>query len=180
MNPRSLLLVLCHVLSTLRSCLSRKRNSGTSISTSWRNSNFIHQIHLAWQDHPEGLTANTDLLDLDGGNGAAQRAPLGEIDYTLDDEEPVEEEESSAPAEGAASSAPANTVVEGGEQEEEFQQVVRKRGSRGGKDLRKKEFNKYLHQVGVPIGCPSTPLSLAVHLSGLVLSIFKRPPTSPL
>ena len=117
---------------------------------------------------------------MDGGNGAAQRAPLGEIDYTLDDEEPVEEEEPSAPAEGAASSAPANTVVEGGEQEEEFQQVVRKRGSRGGKDLRKKEFNKYLHQVGVPIGCPSTPLSLAVHLSGLVLSIFKRPPTSPL
>ena len=82
----------------------------------------------------------------------------GEVDYDPDipeEEEPIEEQP--VPGEGAAasSSAPAEVPVEvpaeqeEGDQGEEFQ-PVRRRGTRGGGDVRKKNFKKNFHQVGVP------------------------------
>ena len=63
---------------------------------------------------------------------------IGEVDYTPDDEELPEAEDFTAPAEGAALSAPAETALE---EEAEFQ-PVRRRGVRGSKDAKKKEFKR--------------------------------------
>ena len=65
---------------------------------------------------------------------------IGVVDYDPDD---IELEES-APVEGAAPSAPST-----GPQEEEFQRV-RRRGTRGGRDEKKKSFKRQFHQVGLP------------------------------
>ena len=65
---------------------------------------------------------------------------IGVVDYDPDDEEPVEP----APVEGAAPSAPSREAAE-----EEFQQV-RRRGTRAGKDGRKKAFKRHFHRVGLP------------------------------
>ena len=65
---------------------------------------------------------------------------IGVVDYDPDDEELDE----SAPVEGAAPSAPSR-----GPPEEEFQQV-RRRGTRAGRDERKKAFKRQFHKVGLP------------------------------
>ena len=65
---------------------------------------------------------------------------IGVVDYDPDDIEPEE----TAPAEGAAPSAPSSAP-----REEEFQKV-RRRGTRGGKDEKKKSFKRQFHQVGLP------------------------------
>ena len=78
---------------------------------------------------------------------------FGEVDYDPDDlEDPVkQEEEQPAPEEGAASSsAPPEVATEEGADEEGFGKVVRKRGTRGGGDVKKKSFKRNFHQVGVP------------------------------
>ena len=67
---------------------------------------------------------------------------IGVVDYGADDEE-LEEEET-APTEGAAPSAPSRRRAE-----EEFQ-PVRRRGTRAGKDERRKAFRRHFHQVGLP------------------------------
>ena len=71
---------------------------------------------------------------------AAPGDPIGDVDYDPDDAEPEE----AAPAEGAAPSAPSRAP-----REEGFQQV-RRRGTRGGKDEKKKSFKRQFHQVGLP------------------------------
>ena len=71
---------------------------------------------------------------------------IGEVDYTADDQELPEAEDPTAPTEGAALSAPAEAAVEEGA---DFQQV-RRRGTRGRKDAKKKEFKRQYLQVGLP------------------------------
>ena len=71
---------------------------------------------------------------------AAPGDPIGDVDYDPDDAEPEE----AAPVEGAAPSAPSSAP-----REEGFQQV-RRRGTRGGKDEKKKSFKRQFHQVGLP------------------------------
>ena len=71
---------------------------------------------------------------------AAPGDPIGDVDYDPDDAEPEE----AAPVEGAAPSAPSSAP-----REEGFQQV-RSRGTRGGKDEKKKTFKRQFHQVGLP------------------------------
>ena len=66
--------------------------------------------------------------------------PIGVVDYDPDDIEPDE----AAPGEGAAPSAPSSAP-----REEEFQRV-RRRGTRGGRDEKKKSFKRQFHQVGLP------------------------------
>ena len=65
---------------------------------------------------------------------------IGVVDYDPDDEQPDE----TALGEGAAPSAPST-----GPPEEEFQQV-RRRGTRAGRDERKKSFKRQFYQVGFP------------------------------
>ena len=65
--------------------------------------------------------------------------PIGDVDYDPDDAE-----DDPAPTEGAAPSAPSSAP-----REEGFQQV-RRRGTRGGKDEKKKSFKRQFHQVGLP------------------------------
>ena len=66
--------------------------------------------------------------------------PIGDVDYDPDDLELDE----TAPGEGAAPSAPSSAP-----REEEFQKV-RRRGTRGGRDEKKKSFKRQFHQVGLP------------------------------
>ena len=67
------------------------------------------------------------------------RSNIGDVDYDPDDAE-----DDPAPTEGAAPSAPSSAP-----REEGFQQV-RRRGTRGGKDEKKKSFKRQFHQVGLP------------------------------
>ena len=71
---------------------------------------------------------------------AAPVDPIGDVDYDPDDLELDE----AAPGEGAAPSAPSSAP-----REEEFQKV-RRRGTRGGRDEKKKSFKRQFHQVGLP------------------------------
>ena len=66
--------------------------------------------------------------------------PIGVVDYDPDDLELDE----AAPGECAAPSAPSSAP-----REEEFQKV-RRRGTRGGRDEKKKSFKRQFHQVGLP------------------------------
>ena len=71
---------------------------------------------------------------------AAPVDPIGDVDYDPDDLELDE----AAPGEGAAPSAPSSAP-----REDEFQKV-RRRGTRGGRDEKKKSFKRQFHQVGLP------------------------------
>ena len=71
---------------------------------------------------------------------AAPVDPIGVVDYDPDD---IELDEA-APGEGAAPSAPSSAP-----REEEFQRV-RRRGTRGGRDEKKKSFKRQFHQVSLP------------------------------
>ena len=71
---------------------------------------------------------------------AAPVDPIGDVDYDPDDLELDE----AAPGEGAAPSAPSSAP-----REDEFQKV-RRRGTRGGMDEKRKSFKRQFHQVGLP------------------------------
>lgn len=77
--------------------------------------------------------------------------PFGDVDYDPDDQEDLveeEEEEAPVPGEGAAASSSAPAEATAGEHEGGFEKVVRKRGSRGGGDVKKKNFKRNFYQVG--------------------------------
>jgi len=98
----------------------------------------VPKQEVSWSEDP--------TLPVDSG--------IGEVDFDPDEEELPEQAEEEQPITGegaaASSSAPAEALAEEGAQEEGFEQVVRKRGSRGGSDVKKKACKKNFYQQGVP------------------------------